>query len=90
MHAGIASLIAFSVGGIGPLLTTLLPPAPLRIPLTFIMVLVALAATGYTSARVAHSPFIKAIVRNVSTPARSAPGASRRRARLPVASSNRS
>lgn len=66
MHAGIASLIAFTIGGIGPLLTTLLPPAHLRIPLTFIMVLFALAATGYASASVAHSPFIKAIVRNVT------------------------
>ncbi len=66
MHAGIASLIAFSIGGIGPLLTTLLPPAHLRIPLTFIAVLISLAVTGYISSRVAHSPRIKSIVRNVS------------------------
>jgi len=65
MHAGIASLIAFTVGGIAPLLTTLLPPAHLRIPLTFIAVVIALGVTGYTSARVAHSPHIKSVVRNV-------------------------
>jgi len=64
-HAGIASFIAFTLGGIAPLLTTLLPPAHLRIPLTFVAVLVALAITGYTSARVAHSPHLKAVVRNV-------------------------
>ncbi len=66
VHAGVASLIAFTLGGIAPLLTTLLPPANMRIPLTFIAVFVALAATGYASARVAHSPHIKSIVRNVS------------------------
>lgn len=66
VHAGVASLIAFTLGGIAPLLTTLLPPAHMRIPLTFLAVLVALAATGYASASVAHSPYLKAIVRNVS------------------------
>ena len=65
LHAGIASLIAFTLGGIAPLLTILLPPPGLRIPLTFVAVIVALAATGYASARVAYSPYIKAIVRNM-------------------------
>ncbi len=65
VHAGVASLIAFTLGGIAPLLTTLLLPANMRIPLTFVAVIIALAATGYASARVAHSPYIKAVVRNV-------------------------
>ena len=65
IHAGVASFIAFMLGGIAPLLTILLPPPGMRIPLTFIMVLIALAATGYTSAHVAYSPALKAITRNV-------------------------
>ena len=65
MAAGIASLIAFTVGGIAPLLTILLPPVHLRIPLTFVAVLVALGITGYISARVANSPHTKAVVRNM-------------------------
>lgn len=65
IHAGIASLIAFTLGGIAPLLTILLSPAGLRIPLTFVAVLIALGITGYASARVAYSPYVKAIVRNM-------------------------
>jgi VIT1/CCC1 family predicted Fe2+/Mn2+ transporter len=65
IHAGVASFIAFMLGGVAPLLTILLPPPGMRIPLTFIMVLFALAATGYTSAHVAYSPYLKAITRNV-------------------------
>jgi vacuolar iron transporter family protein len=65
IHAGVASFIAFMLGGVAPLLTILLPPPGMRIPLTFIMVLIALAATGYTSAHVAYSPYLKAITRNV-------------------------
>lgn len=65
IHAGVASFFAFTLGGIAPLLTILLLPAHLRIPLTFVAVLFALAATGYTSAHVAYSPYLKAIIRNV-------------------------
>lgn len=65
MHAGVASLIAFTLGGIAPLATILLLPAEWRIPVTFATVLVALAATGYTSARVAKSPVPLAVIRNV-------------------------
>jgi VIT1/CCC1 family predicted Fe2+/Mn2+ transporter len=53
------------VGGIAPLLTILLLPSHLKIPLTFVAVLIALAATGYTSAHVAYSPYLKAMTRNV-------------------------
>ena len=63
--AGIASIIAFTIGGITPLLTTTLPPASVRIPLTFAMVLVGLAITGYISARIAKSPPSRAVIRNV-------------------------
>lgn len=63
--AGIASIIAFTVGGITPLLTTTLPPAAARIPLTFGMVILALALTGYLSARIARSPARRAVWRNI-------------------------
>ncbi len=64
-HAGIASLLAFAVGGTAPILSILLAPASIRIPLTFAVVLVALGITGATSARVAHSPYPRAIIRNL-------------------------
>lgn len=63
--AGVASIIAFTVGGLPPLLTTTLPPAAMRVPLTFAIVIVALAATGYASARIAKSPVGRAVIRNV-------------------------
>ena len=45
-HAAFASAIAFLIGAILPMLAILLPPENIRIPLTFVAVLVALAATG--------------------------------------------
>ncbi len=65
LQAGIASLGAFTLGGIIPLLTILLASPPLQVPLTFAGVIVALALTGITSAWIAHSAFPRAIVRNV-------------------------
>ncbi|WP_084125919.1 VIT family protein [Demequina sp. NBRC 110054] len=63
--AGFASIIAFTVGGLTPLLTTTLPPAGWRIPLTFVLVAIALGITGYISAVIAKSPARKAVLRNV-------------------------
>ena len=63
--AGVASILAFTVGGIAPLLTTTLPPASARIPLTFGLVVVLLAITGYISGRVAKAPVARAVWRNV-------------------------
>ncbi|MET3721251.1 MULTISPECIES: VIT family protein [unclassified Arthrobacter] len=45
-HAALASAVAFVVGAILPMLAILLPPEGIRVPLTFVAVLVALAATG--------------------------------------------
>ena len=64
-HAGFASFVAFTVGGLVPTLTLLLAPDSVRIPLTFAAVIVALAITGVISARVAHSQRSRAIIRNV-------------------------
>jgi VIT1/CCC1 family predicted Fe2+/Mn2+ transporter len=49
--AAITSLVAFTLGSILPLLAISLPPAPWRVPVTFVAVLIALAVTGSLSAR---------------------------------------
>lgn len=63
--AGFASLVAFTAGGIIPTLTILLVPDAWAIAATFLAVILALAITGLTSARVAHSPKRTALLRNV-------------------------
>lgn len=60
-----ASALAFFVGAVLPMLAILLPPAGLRIPVTFISVLVALAITGTTSAIIGGSPIVRATLRVV-------------------------
>jgi len=50
--AALSSAISFIFGALLPMLAILLPPAPLRIPVTVAAVLVALAITGWVSARV--------------------------------------
>lgn len=50
-HAAIASLIAFSVGGIVPFLTIVLFPPSQRIVATIVAVIICLFTLGYISAR---------------------------------------
>ncbi|MBV8347195.1 MAG: VIT family protein [Mycolicibacterium sp.] len=50
--AALSSAISFVFGALLPMLAILLPPAPLRIPVTVAAVLVALAITGWVSARI--------------------------------------
>jgi VIT1/CCC1 family predicted Fe2+/Mn2+ transporter len=64
-HAAWASMGAFTVGALLPLLAILLPPASGRIPLTAVSVVLALALTGWVSARLGGAPLRPAIVRNV-------------------------
>jgi vacuolar iron transporter family protein len=64
-HAGVSSLIAFTIGGTAPILSILLAPAGIRIPLTFFVVLLALGTTGAISAKIAESPYPRAIFRNL-------------------------
>lgn len=49
-HAAVASAIAFTAGSIIPLVAVLVPPDHLRVPVTFVVVLLALALTGAVSA----------------------------------------
>ena len=62
-HAALASAVAFVVGALLPLLAILLPPEAIRIPVTFVAVLVALALTGATGARIGGSPVLRATLR---------------------------
>jgi VIT1/CCC1 family predicted Fe2+/Mn2+ transporter len=63
-HAALASAVAFTIGGILPMLTILLP-APIRIPLTFVIVLAALAVTGYLAAWIGGSARARSVLRLV-------------------------
>ncbi|MFV0632763.1 VIT1/CCC1 transporter family protein [Demequina sp.] len=64
-HAAFASLGAFTLGGLLPLLTILLVPTTAQVPATYTAVMVALALTGYAAARWAHSPRRRSVIRNV-------------------------
>ncbi|MBU8864983.1 VIT1/CCC1 transporter family protein [Paenarthrobacter aromaticivorans] len=64
-HAAFASAIAFTVGAVLPLLAILLPPAEIRVPSTFVAVVVALVITGTVSARIGGSSKRKATLRLV-------------------------
>ncbi|TBN58351.1 VIT family protein [Glaciihabitans arcticus] len=60
-----ASAAAFLIGAALPMLAILLPPADVRIPVTFAAVLLALAVTGATSARIGGSPVMRSTFRVV-------------------------
>ena len=64
-HAAAASAVAFTLGAVLPLLAILLPPAGLRVPITFLVVLAALGATGWTGAAVGGGPRLRAAARVV-------------------------
>ncbi len=64
-QAAVASMLAFTVGGLLPLLTILLFPHGLRAVVTVVAVTLALALTGLLSARVGDAPVLPALVRNV-------------------------
>jgi VIT1/CCC1 family predicted Fe2+/Mn2+ transporter len=65
VQAAGASAVSFVSGALLPMLAILLPPAGLRVPLTFATVLVALALTGAVSARLGGSDVRRAVVRLV-------------------------
>ena len=65
-HAAFASMVAFTVGGLLPLLAISLTPVPARVWATIVTVVLALAVAGVIQARLGFSPARKAIVRNVA------------------------
>lgn len=64
-HAAWASMISFTLGALLPLLCVVLVPASARILVTVLAVVVALALTGFVSAKLSLSPRLRAILRNV-------------------------
>ncbi|NYE95200.1 VIT1/CCC1 family predicted Fe2+/Mn2+ transporter [Psychromicrobium silvestre] len=64
-HAALASAVAFTLGAILPMLAILLPPESWRIPVTFAVVLIALALTGALAAHIGGSSKLRAAVRVV-------------------------
>lgn len=55
----------FFVGAVIPLIIILLPPLPLRVPVTFVAVVIALILTGIVSAKVGKANAVRATVRVV-------------------------
>ncbi|MGZ5410851.1 MAG: VIT1/CCC1 transporter family protein, partial [Aeromicrobium sp.] len=64
-QAALSSAVAFTLGALLPLLTILLLPPALKIPMTFVAVLIALAITGTVSAHLGGSGKARATLRLV-------------------------
>jgi len=63
--AAFASAVAFTIGALLPMVTILLTPVDVRVPLTFGSVLLALAVTGYLAAWIGGARRGRAILRTV-------------------------
>lgn len=64
-HAALSSALAFTLGSALPLIAIALPAAAARIPVTVLVVLLALALTGLISAAVGRAPRGRAVARLV-------------------------
>ncbi|MEP9382133.1 VIT family protein [Nocardioides sp. KR10-350] len=65
LTAALASMVSFTIGALLPLLTITLFPGPIRIWGTVVAVVIALAITGWTSARLGYARPVRALIRNV-------------------------
>lgn len=65
-HAAGASMLAFGCGALLPLVAVAVGPESLRVLITVLTVVVALAITGSISARLGLSPRLPAVLRNVA------------------------
>ncbi len=65
LHAAYASALSFFLGALIPLVAIVLPPASMRIPITFASVIIALIITGTLSAHVGGSNKLTATIRVV-------------------------
>ncbi|MBV9313869.1 MAG: VIT family protein [Pseudonocardia sp.] len=65
MQAAGASALSFVLGAVLPLIAILLPPATWRVPVTVVVVLLALGLTGWLSARIGGSRPWRAVLRVV-------------------------
>ena len=65
-HAALASMTAFTLGALIPMLVVLAPwPLEARVPATFGAVVLALVLTGWASSRFTGASRVRSIVRNV-------------------------
>ncbi|MEU4215738.1 VIT family protein [Actinoplanes sp. NPDC026623] len=64
-HAAGASALAFTAGSLLPLIAILVPPPDVRVPVTFVVVVLALAVTGAVSARLGSAGVGRAVARLV-------------------------
>ena len=64
-HAAWASMVAFTVGALLPLLAIVLPAQSIRVPVTVVAVVLALAGTGLISARLGDADARRATIRVV-------------------------
>ena len=64
-RAAYASAVAFVVGGLLPILAIIVFPDAMRVPATFVAVLLALAITGATGAYLGGSPILRPTIRVV-------------------------
>jgi VIT1/CCC1 family predicted Fe2+/Mn2+ transporter len=64
-HAAAASMLAFVIGSLLPMLTIVLFPPNVRAVVTLVAVGLALACTGYTGAKIGGSPPGRAVMRVV-------------------------
>ena len=64
--AAFASMVAFTAGGLVPMLAMLLSPRPIEIWIAGGAVVIAMILTGGISARLGHFPVIPSVIRNVA------------------------
>jgi VIT1/CCC1 family predicted Fe2+/Mn2+ transporter len=64
-HAAFASMVAFTLGALLPLVAITVPPPHLRVTITVIAVLVALGVTGVVSGWLGKAPLTRPFWRNV-------------------------
>ena len=62
-QAAVSSAVSFTLGALLPFLAILLPPPSVRIPVTVVAVLIALATTGWASARLGGSKSLRPTLR---------------------------
>lgn len=63
--AAIASAVSFLIGGVLPLIAILVAQGGMRVPVTVVVVLVALALTGAAGARLGGAPALRPTTRTV-------------------------
>lgn len=65
-HAAIASLVAFTIGGLIPFIAVIIAPGNIKIPATVVAVVIALIITGYFSAAISGASRLRAVSRVIA------------------------